>query len=118
LLIATHVIGCDESPTEKKVGGPYYYGGFYDGRYPFIRPRHELSEGEAKQLEGAYYVAYFNERGDPTRISKILRGELDTIYEYEYYEDGNVFRARIMNVQHNSIHVFEWDAEGKLHPVP
>lgn len=86
-LLATILFGCNESDiTKNKSGGPYYYQWDIKNYQPF-QPNGEITANKAKELESegfAYYIAYFNDTGQPCVIEKHFEGKIERKSELSY----------------------------------
>jgi len=77
--------GCDLTGHSHQPGVPYYFesGVTYQG----FRPTGEITEPEANKLASsgyAYYIAYFNQEGKPTKIFKVYEGSTNLYMQLEF----------------------------------
>lgn len=76
-------------------GGPHYYESFKTKSLPEV-PTGPISREEAQRREStgsSYYIAYFNESGSLTKMTKRRNGHID--WESEYvYEKGVLVQGR------------------------
>jgi hypothetical protein len=88
ILVAVFLWGCSTPDYSHEAGGPYYFNSGIT--YRGYRPTGELTKSEADELakQGhAFYIAYFNSDGKPTRILKVYEGK--TVLDQEIKYDAN-----------------------------
>jgi len=92
------VCSCKQPVFKYHPGGPYYYKSDIANYQPF-RPNLEISMSEAEALakEGyAYYIAFFNSDGQPTKIEKHYKEKIVRQSEL-YYQNGKLFKVITSN---------------------
>jgi len=60
--------------------------------YKFVN---EISDEELN-LRNTYFKAYYDKEGKMTRCEKIVYGEVEFTHNYDYYADGVIKRAEIL----------------------
>ena len=95
--MALPLFGCNEE-FRYHPGGPYYYTSDI-ANYQLFRPNGEITKDRAAQLskEGyAYYIAFFNNDGQPTLIEKRYQGKIDRKSEL-FYKNEKLLKSVITN---------------------
>ena len=99
-----------------KQGGPHYYSSFKTKSLP-ERPTGELTATEAtKPDRSAYYVAFYDSKGNIEKFTKYRLGKIDWESTYEYSSDGVLLQGRnICQTGKNSIRIeYKFDKSGTL----
>jgi hypothetical protein len=110
-LMSLLVYGGDKP---KWVGGPHYFSSMAAKSLP-EKPKNPISETEAKRpdREGAYYVAYFDERGNLLSLEKMFRGNSIARSTYRYDERGHLQTGELSEPDGPTL-LYRADAAGNL----
>jgi hypothetical protein len=85
-MLGAVLSGCRLSVSEcsHQPGGPYYFTS--DATYQEHRTTGEITRSEAEELANsgsAYYMAYFNSSGNPTKMFKVFAGSTNLYWQWE-----------------------------------
>ena len=102
---------CKTKEIQHSPGVSYYFGGFATYYKPFI-PEEPLQYDEAVKRE-AYYVAYYNEKGQLQSFTKYLYGKLEFSVKY-YYRASGIIEREDYHKSNGEVGSWYYDDKGNI----
>lgn len=88
-----------------------YFGGWSGYSIPF-KPTEPISKEEAIKRT-SYYIGYYNGK-KLVKFEKFLNNTLEFTDEYEYWENTDVLKKRVMKKSDNSTTIQNFDKKGEV----